>query len=279
MPKKRPIKAREERLRRVCERIGYDFEDLSLLDRALCHSSLGNQGLPNYERLEFLGDAVLGFLVAENLYRHDPEIPEGDLTSCRSLMVSRQPLSEIGGEMRLGDDLMVGRGLSEESRRAPRILADRVEAVLAAVDLDGGLDAARRFVQRHVVDRLEVDVQSIRTSTDAKTKLNQWAQSRALLGPIYTIDEVTGPDHDPTFRVSVQIGEVTATSPAVKSKQHGEQAAAAKAHALIRARAQAPSDPTDPSEGGSVDRADDTVPLVWEDPDKDGMVATDGGTE
>ena len=95
VPTKKPDSHREKRLREVCERIGYQFQDVGLLNLALSHSSLGNEGLPNYERLEFLGDAVLGFLVADGLYRRQPEIAVGELTSRRSLMVSRNPLASI----------------------------------------------------------------------------------------------------------------------------------------------------------------------------------------
>lgn len=233
MAQKRPDNHREKRLREVCSALGYEFKDLTLLNRALTHSSLGNDGLPNYERLEFLGDAVLGFLVAESLYKQKPEIPEGELTSRRSLMVSRRPLAEVAIALRLVDYLQVGRGLTEDALGSERILADLVEAVLGAIVLDGGVTPARRFVKTFVLDRFGPLQQATRTATDPKTRLNQWAQSHAVGPPTYEIVESHGPDHDPTFRVAVRLGSVVACSSEVKSKQAGEQEAAAKAHALL----------------------------------------------
>ncbi len=172
--------SREAKLHEVSGIIGHEFRDLGLLHRALSHSSLGNEGLPDYERLEFLGDAVLGFLVAECLYKRKPEVPEGELTSRRSLMVSRRPLAMVAEELNLGTYLLVGRGLTDESIRSPRILADLVEAVLAAVYLDGGIRAARRFVQVFVIERFQLDQEDLRGTTDPKTRLNQWAQAKNL---------------------------------------------------------------------------------------------------
>ena len=142
MSRKRLDPQREQRLRKVCEIVGHDFENLAILNRGLSHSSLGNEGLPDYERLEFLGDAVLGFLVAESLYKREPEILEGELTSRRSMMVSRRPLAIVASELDLGSYILVGRGLTDENLRSPRILADLVESVLAARDRSAAADSA-----------------------------------------------------------------------------------------------------------------------------------------
>ena len=221
-----PAAARTQALRQVQKQIGHEFKDADLLDRALSHSSLGNVGLPNYERLEFLGDAILGFLVAESLYKRSPEIPEGELTSRRSLLVSRQPLAVVADDLRLGEYLMVGRGLVEDTLRSKRILADLVEAVLGAIYLDGGTRHARRFVQRFILDRFQEAQADGAVTTDAKTRLNQLAQTRGLSTPRYEIVESTGPDHDPTFLVEVTLNSVRTRSSRVKSKQAGEQEAA-----------------------------------------------------
>ena len=273
MSRKRLDPPREARLRDVCEILGHDFKNLALLNRALSHSSLGNEGLPDYERMEFLGDAVLGFLVAESLYKREPEIPEGELTSRRSMMVSRRPLAIVAAELDLGSYILVGRGLTDENLRSPRILADLVEAVLAAIYLDGGIKAARRFVSDFVIERFKDDPES-RGTIDAKTRLNQWAQSNDLGTPHYEIIETTGPDHDPTFRVAVTLDGVTCRSSEVKSKQTGEQEAAAKCYAKLMDLAddregqrgkktrEPREDKAPPSEPGDPD---DDLQIIWDE--------------
>jgi ribonuclease III len=256
---------RQDKLREVSEIVGHEFRDLGLLHRALSHSSLGNEGLPDYERLEFLGDAVLGFLVAETLYKRKPEIPVGELTSRRSLMVSRRPLAIVAEELDLGSYLMVGRGLTDASLRSPRILADLVEAVLAAIYLDGGIRSARRFVQKFVIERFQDDHEHIRGTTDAKTRLNQWAQAEDIGTPRYEIVETTGPDHDPTFRVTVSLAGVTCRSSEVKSKQIGEQEAAAACLLEMtgagRGATGSPNSPEAPSEPAGPE-----IQIVWDEP-------------
>lgn len=262
MSPKRINLSREAKLHEISGIIGHEFRDLGLLHRALSHSSLGNEGLPDYERLEFLGDAVLGFLVAESLYKRKPEVPEGELTSRRSLMVSRRPLATVAEELNLGTYLLVGRGLTDESLRSPRILADLVEAVLAAIYLDGGIRAARRFVEVFVIERFRLDQKDLRGTTDPKTRLNQWAQAQDLGTPHYEIIEATGPDHDPTFRVAVTLDGITCRSSEVKSKQTGEQEAAAACLADLRATAddQPPGEPTT-----TEDSSDDDIQIIWEE--------------
>ena len=233
-PSPSPAAARKQALRKVQKQIGHDFKDLTLLDLALSHSSLGNVGLPNYERLEFLGDAILGFLVAEHLYRRKPEIPVGELTERRASLVSRPPLAEVAQALELSSYLTVGKGLSHDARSSNRILADLVEAVLAAIYLDGGLNAARRFVNRHILQRFRDEIQSTRLRIDAKTRLNQLAQSQNLDGPEYEVISASGPDHRPSFRVAVTVGGVTAESAAAGSKLSAEQEAAAKALKMLK---------------------------------------------
>lgn len=214
--------------------IGHQFQDHGLLDRALSHSSLGNVGVPNYERLEFLGDAILGFLVAEHLYRHKPEHPVGDLTERRAALVSQRPLAKVAQNLELSNYMTVGKGLPQEGRRSNRILADLVEAVLAAVYLDGGLNAARRFVKRHILEPFHAQVLVARPRIDAKTRLNQLAQAQNLGNPEYQVVSASGPDHSPNFRVAVTVGGITAESSAAKSKLGAEQSAAARALELLK---------------------------------------------
>ncbi len=229
-----PATARKQALRQVQEQIGHQFKETGLLDRALSHSSLGNVGLPNYERLEFLGDAILGFLVAEHLYRRKPENPVGDLTERRAALVSRRPLAKVAETLQLSDYLTVGKGLPQDARHSNRILADLVEAVLAAVYLDGGLHAARRFVKRHILAPSQDQILSFRPRIDAKTRLNQLAQSENLGTPEYQVVSASGPDHSPTFRVAVTVGDVTAESAAAKSKLGAEQEAAARVLQMLK---------------------------------------------
>ncbi len=236
-PSPEPAAARRRALRQVQKLIGHDFQDSGLLDRALSHSSLGNVGVPNYERLEFLGDAILGFLVAEYLYRHKPEHPVGDLTERRAALVSQRPLAKVAQNLRLSDYMTVGKGLPQEGRRSNRILADLVEAVLAAVYLDGGLNAARRFVKRHILEPFQDQLLVARPRIDAKTRLNQLAQAQNLGNPEYQVVSASGPDHSPSFRVAVKVGGVTAESSAAKSKLGAEQNAAARALELLKADA------------------------------------------
>ncbi len=216
-------------LRKLAKEIGHDFADYGLLDRALSHSSLSNEGLPNYERLEFLGDAVLGFLVAENLYRREPEIPEGELTERRARLVSRKPLAQVCEILGLTRYLRVGRGLTQDALNSPRIQADLVEAIIGAIYLDRGEDAARRFVKKFLLDHFGPVMDAVRPVIDAKTRLNRFVQAHSLPAPTYQVIETSGPHHQLQFRVSVTVGEVDATSSTVRSKQEGEQEAAEQA--------------------------------------------------
>lgn len=259
MPIKKPDPQREKRLLEVCERIGYQFKDICLLNLALSHSSLGNEGLPNYERLEFLGDAVLGFLVADSLYGQHPKVVVGELTSRRSLMVSRTPLASIAVDLELGHYIQVGRGLSESVLQSPRIMADLVEAVLGAIYIDGGVEEARKFVQRFVLERFKGGQSHQKTLTDPKTRLNQWAQSHGLSTPHYEIIESYGPDHDPTFKVSVTVSDIVCKSDAVKNKQTGEQAAASRAFQQVSRLT------TDTQAEEAKLSGDDDIQIVWEE--------------
>ena len=145
------LKARERSLLELSERLGYEFKDLSLLDRALTHASMGNEGKQSYERLEFLGDAFLNFAVADVLYRQDAEVAEGQLTETRARIVSRQPLARAARRLDLQSHLISGKGLRESERGSARILCDLMESVLGAVLIDGGVTSARAFVRRHIL--------------------------------------------------------------------------------------------------------------------------------
>ena len=152
------------------EKLGYTFRDSSLLENALTHSSCANESrgkLHSNERLEFLGDSILGMVVAEHLYRNHPDLPEGELTRTRAALVCEESLVEVAKELGLGDYLKLGKG--EEAgggRNRPSIRADAVEAVLAAVYLDGGIGSARKIIQKYILTR---EVSSLSGIRDNKT--------------------------------------------------------------------------------------------------------------
>ncbi|MCA8943273.1 MAG: ribonuclease III [Planctomycetes bacterium] len=225
----RPSTARLAELDRIARRIGYQFLDPSLLDRALTHASLGNEGLPSYERLEFLGDAVLGFVVADRLFRHRPEFLEGELTDLRARHVSREPLAAVARNLGLTNALSVGRGLRTEELGSERIQADIVEAVLGAVYLDGGLRAAREFVRRHVLVGELANAEFGRKTRDPKSRLLHLAQRRSLGQPRYRLIDTDGPDHARSFRVGVLIAEQEYGIGKARSKQAAEMIAAERA--------------------------------------------------
>ena len=208
--------------------IGYKFQNITLLQNALAHSSYANErwhdSLKSNERLEFLGDSVLGMVVAEHLYRNFPDRPEGELTRMRADMVCETSLALIAEQIGLGQHLLLGHG--EETgggRNRASILADAVESVIAASFLDGGMAAARSFIERFVLNR--VPVRQL-TNKDYKTALQELVQQKKNQTITYRLVGESGPDHDKTFLVEVSlngtvIGEGTGTS-----KKRAEQDAA-----------------------------------------------------
>jgi ribonuclease-3 len=218
-------------MRELQNTIGYSFHDQSLLETALTHTSYANEiykdGLKSYERLEFLGDSILGFTAADYLSRHFPKLHEGELTKLRADLVCETSLAQTARKLNLGQYLRLGRG--EEAcggREKPSIIADVVESVIAAIYLDGGLAAAQRFIYAFVL----VDTrQRIRLNTDLKTKLQELIQRKKDQSLVYELTGETGPDHDKTFSVRVllngsEVGQGTGTS-----KKRAEQAAAREA--------------------------------------------------
>ena len=215
-------------MRALQKTIGYTFRDLSLLETALTHTSYANEvykdGLRSYERLEFLGDSVLGFTAADYLLSAFPQLHEGELTKLRAELVCEASLAETARKLNLGAYLRLGKG--EESgggRSRVSIIADVVEAVIAAIYLDGGLPAARRFIYDHVL----VDVKErVRQNADYKTMLQEQVQQKKNQSLSYELLGETGPDHDKEFSVRVllngrEVGRGTGTS-----KKRAEQSAA-----------------------------------------------------
>lgn len=217
--------ARRRILRAVAERLGHRFADLDLLDRALCHSSTGNEGRANYERLEFLGDAFLNFAVADHLFRTEPESKEGSLTTTRAAIVSRRPLAAVARKLELVRALEVGKGLRESELDSERILADLTEAVLGAIYLDGGVRAARAFVRRHLLkehSRPEPDAAEM----DPKTRLLHWCQHHKLGQPRYELLGTSGLQHQQEFRAAVRLADGRTASGRCRTKRGAEKRAA-----------------------------------------------------
>ena len=209
-------------------RLQYSFRDASLLEQALCHSSYANEHrsahLQSNERLEFLGDSVLGFVTAECLYQRHPDLPEGDLTRIRAALVCERSLYETARQLELGLYLRLGRG--EESgggRSRPSILADAMEAVIAAVYLDGGLDCASKLIHRFLLDHGD-SVEERRR--DYKTTLQELIQRKADQVMAYRMLDERGPDHAKTFTAEVLINGISAGQGSGHSKKEAEQAAA-----------------------------------------------------
>ena len=219
------------------EAIGIVFRDKSLLQRALTHSSFLNE-TPNVpwednERLEFLGDAVLDFIVAEHLYHRFPEMSEGDLTAVRSHLVRRRTLATFARQIHLGDYLLMGAGeVRSGGRERDAVLCAAFEAFIGALYLDQGLDAVRDFVLRFVDEILPQAVDEA-LHKDAKSRLQEWSQATLHITPRYVTVASEGPDHAKVFTVEVHIGHLVAGRGQGVSKQAAAQAAAEDALAHL----------------------------------------------
>ena len=209
-------------------RIGYSFTDKELLHLALTHVSAVNSQRPrikSYERLEFLGDRVLGLVIASLLYERFPLADEGDLSKRLAELVRRESCAVLAESWSLGEHMWLGQ--SEElsgGRQNPTILGDVAEAVIGAVFLDGGYAAASALVAQLWGERLRTPSHPLR---DSKTILQEWAQARGLPTPSYREIARTGPHHDPQFRVAVELPALTPAEGMGRSKRAAEQAAAA----------------------------------------------------
>jgi ribonuclease-3 len=221
-------------------RLGYRFRHPELLETALTHRSYAYEQDSDadygdhYERLEFLGDAVLGLVAAEHLFRRYPERPEGDLTKLKSHLVSRPVLARIAGDLALGDELRLGVGEERSGGRAKAsLLADVWEAVLGAVYLDGGLEAAAKLIRpalEHAEERRG------ERPADAKTRLQEEVQARGWSLPRYALVETAGPDHAKHFTVECRIQGESYGVGEGRSKKAAEQAAAAAALEALAGR-------------------------------------------
>ncbi len=210
------------------ERIGYRFNDASLLDSALSHiSSLkgSRNRAGSYQRLEFLGDHVLGLVISDMLFRAFPKADEGELSRRLADLVRKETCADMARAIDLGAAIRLGSSEANAGgRKRPAILADVCEALIGAVYLDGGFAAAEALVGRLWEERLRSTAQPLR---DPKTVLQEWAQARGLSTPAYREVARSGPDHDPEFRVAVHLSKFAPAEGVGRSKRAAEQAAAA----------------------------------------------------
>ena len=210
------------------EKIGYSFRDAELLTNALTHSSYANENrgrsCESNERLEFLGDSVLGLVVADALYRRFPGLPEGRMTRLRAQLVCEESLHHVAAQLGLGEYIRLGRGGEHTGgRNRTSILADAVEALIAAMYLDGGMEVARGFIERYILTALDGEMPAV---GDCKTELQELVQRKSGSVLTYELLGESGPDHDKTFTSQVSLNGRPIGSGSGRTKKEAEQAAA-----------------------------------------------------
>lgn len=215
----------------------YEFRDRALLENALTHSSYANErrsaGCRSNERLEFLGDSVLGMVVADNLYARCPDMPEGGMTRLRAQLVCEESLHAAALQLGLGEAIRLGRGEEHTGGRTrTSILADAVEALIAALYLDGGLPVARRFIETRILASLEEG--DALPGEDSKTRLQELIQQKSGQTLTYALLDESGPDHDKSFTAQVSLNGAPVGTGTGRTKKEAEQAAAARALAALR---------------------------------------------
>ena len=223
---------RTEAVAALVDRLGHVFRDPALLQRALTHSSVGEGGgktsgktPKDNERLEFLGDRVLGLLVADRLHNDFPDADEGELSSRLHALVDKHACGRVGARLKIGDALRLSPGETKSGgRRKEGLVSDAMEALLAAVYLDGGLDAARAVFDRAWAEELATPAP--RALNNPKSTLQEWSQGKGRPLPTYRIVGQTGSDHAPTFTVEVSIEGVEPLTAPGRSRQDAEKAAA-----------------------------------------------------
>ena len=219
------------------EKLGYRFKDIGLLEHALTHSSYANEhrsaGVTSNERLEFLGDSVLGMVVAEYLFAAHPNMPEGELTRTRAALVCEGSLYEVARTLNLGRCLRLGKGEDTGGGRTrPSILADATEATLAAVYLDGGIESVRPIIQTYILDK----EQEKSADRDYKTALQELVQRTPGQAVSYRLVDETGPDHARVFVMEVSVDGKPAGIGRGRSKKEAEQMSAKAALEKIESK-------------------------------------------
>ena len=208
--------------------IQYQFKDLSLLSKALTNASVAATRLDSNERMEFLGDAVLGMVVCHHLYAKYPDLLEGDMTKIKSLVVSRAVCAEVAEDMGLGDLLYLGKGMSKRSALPHSVAAAVFESIIGAIYVDGGIRSARTFIVRHIGPRMALAMEDDHQN-NYKSMLQQNAQRRWSSTPEYHVLDEKGPDHSKCFEIAVVIAGKHFPSAWGISKKLAEQLAARSA--------------------------------------------------
>jgi len=212
-----------------CEkRIGYEFQDKSLLRAALTHASGAEHRLASNERLEFLGDAILGAVVCELLYHQYPDYLEGDLTKIKSIVVSRQTCAKISEALGMQEFLILGKGMTTHPDVPPSLLADVFESLLAAIYLDRGIAAARQFIEEYIGPEVELAAGG-ESGGNYKSLLQQLAQREYGTTPTYQLLDEKGPDHSKCFKIAAQLGGTRYQPAWGRNKKEAEQRAARNA--------------------------------------------------
>ncbi|MBM79475.1 MAG: ribonuclease III [Planctomycetaceae bacterium] len=215
-----------DRLNSVCDDVlEYQFQDRELLKRCLTHASIARTRLQSNERLEFLGDAIMGAIVCEALYLRFPQHPEGELTRIKSIVVSRTTCAKVTEQLGLQNYIFLGKGLSANRQIPQSILAAVLESVVAGIYLDGGMEAAKEFVSRIITSRIESAAESAH-GENYKSMLQQLAQKSLGATPVYRLLDEKGPDHSKCFNVSAVIGARVFPDAWGPSKKEAEQTAA-----------------------------------------------------
>jgi ribonuclease III len=222
----------DSRLELCQQRIEYRFNDLSLLQSALTHASGAVNRLASNERLEFLGDSILGFCICESLFQSHAEYLEGELTQIKSAVVSRRVCARVSHRLNLQEFLILGRGLSHSDGVPRSLLSDVYEALIAAIYLDGGIAAAKEFIHRTIADELStaVDDHSI---GNYKSALQQLSQRDHGSAPVYRLLDEAGPDHSKLFQIAAEIKKRRFTPAWGRTKKEAEQRAAGNAIAEL----------------------------------------------
>ncbi|MFA5110285.1 MAG: ribonuclease III [Desulfobaccales bacterium] len=228
------LSGRRQELEKLAQRLGYSFKNLGLLDQALRHSSYAHENPetgPSNEQMEFLGDAVLALAVSTMLLERFPQSSEGDLSRGRAALVNARQLAGLAKQLDLGSNLLLGRGEErQEGRQKPSLLADALEAVLAAVYLDGGLRAAAALTQSWLSPLLE----STLPCQDFKTSLQEFTQARYKVSPSYNLTAESGPGHARHFQVEVRLNDVPLAQGEGRSKKQAAQRAARRALEMLQ---------------------------------------------
>ena len=220
-------------VKRCEENLGYEFVEKGYLFEAITHASVANTRLCSYERLEFLGDSILGFAVCEYLFKNFPDWLEGDLTKVKSNVVSRQSCAAIGQCLNIEEFLVVGKGIGSKGKVPKSLLANAFESIVAAIYLDSGIDSVKKFLTPFIEKQVTAAIAG-GLEINYKSELQQYTQKRFGLPPRYQLLGNQGPDHDKWFQISAQVDKKSFGPAWGKNKKEAEQRAAANALASIK---------------------------------------------